>query len=229
MKTKIRNPFLELSKQQYYIWIGSMLIIVMSAMICGRFDWLSVGTSLLGVTMLIFMAKGDVFAQILTIFFCLLYGAVSYTFSYYGEMITYLGMTLPVCLFTLVSWLRHPYKKGEVKVADVTKRSVAAISVLSVIVTIIFYFILEYFNTPNLFFSTISITTSFFAACLAFLRSPYYALAYGANDIVLVILWVLASFEDISYIAMVACFAVFLFNDIYAFFNWKRMKKRQNM
>lgn len=229
MKTKLRNPFSELTKQQYCIWLGSMLVIVLSAVICGTFDPLSVGTSLLGVTMLIFMAKGDVFAQILTIFFCLLYGAVSYTFSYYGEMITYLGMTLPVCLFTLVSWLRHPYKKGEVKVADVTKKSIAVITLFSIVVTVIFYFILEYFNTPNLFFSTVSITTSFFAACLAFLRSPYYALAYGANDIVLVILWVLASFEDISYISMVACFAVFLFNDIYAFFNWRKIKRLQRM
>ena len=229
MKIKIRNPFLELSKQQYCIWIGSMIIIAVSAVIFGAFDWMSVGTSLLGVTMLIFMAKGDVFAQILTIFFCLLYGAVSYTFSYYGEMITYLGMTLPVCIFTLVSWLRHPYKKGEVKIADISKKAVIVITLLSIVVTVIFYFILEYFNTPNLFFSTVSIATSFFAASLAFLRSPYYALAYGANDVVLIILWVLASFEDVSYVAMVACFAVFLFNDVYAFFNWGKMKKLQRM
>jgi nicotinamide riboside transporter PnuC len=75
--------------------------------------------------------------------------------------------------------------------------------------------------------STISITTSFIAAYLTFRRSPYFALAYASNDIVLIVLWVLASFKDISYISVVICFAVFLFNDLYGFYNWQRLEKTQ--
>ena len=82
-------------------------------------------------------------------------------------------------------------------------------------------------NTANLIFSTISITTSFVASYLTFLRSPYYAIGYSANDVVLIILWILASVEDISYLPMVACFIMFLFNDLYGFYNWRRMQKRQ--
>ena len=75
--------------------------------------------------------------------------------------------------------------------------------------------------------STISITTSFIAAYLTFRRSPYFALAYASNDIVLIVLWVLASFKDISYISVVICFVVFLVNDLYGFISWLRMMKRQ--
>ena len=48
----------------------------------------------------------------------MLYGAISFTFAYYGEMITYLGMTAPMAVFALISWLRNPYNgnKAEVKV-----------------------------------------------------------------------------------------------------------------
>ena len=95
------------------------------------------------------------------------------------------------------------------------------------LVTFIFYFILKAFDTANLIVSTISIATSFSASYLMLLRSPFYALAYGMNDVVLIVLWVLASFEDASYIPMVACFVMFLANDIYGFYNWGRMKKRQ--
>ena len=45
------------------------------------------------------------------IVFSLLYGVVSFTFAYYGEMITYLGMTAPMALFALISWMRNPYKR----------------------------------------------------------------------------------------------------------------------
>ena len=98
---------------------------------------------------------------------------------------------------------------------------------LALLVTVLFYFILKVLNTANLFFSTLSITTSFVASYLTFLRSPYYALGYSANDVVLIILWILASVEDISYLPMVACFIMFLFNDLYGFYNWRRMQKRQ--
>ena len=57
-------------------------------------------------------------------------------------------------------------------------------------------YITKKLNTPNLIFSTISVVTSFFAASLTMLRSSYYALGYASNDIVLIILWILASIKD---------------------------------
>lgn len=98
---------------------------------------------------------------------------------------------------------------------------------LSVAVTVVFYYMLKYFNTKNLLPSTISVTTSFIAAYLTCRRSPYFAMAYAANDIVPIVLWVLASVEDVSYISVVVCFAVFLVNDIYGFISWLKMQKRQ--
>ena len=92
---------------------------------------------------------------------------------------------------------------------------------------VIFYFILKYFNTANLVLSTFSVLTSFFAASLTFLRSPYYALGYAANDVVLIILWVLASVENPGYIPMVMCFVVFFVNDVYGYISWKRMAEMQ--
>ena len=97
----------------------------------------------------------------------------------------------------------------------------------TVVVTILFYFILEYFETANIVPGTLSVTTSFIAVYLTFRRSPYFAVAYASNDVVLIILWILASMHDVRYISVVVCFAAFFVNDIYGFVNWKRMKIRQ--
>ena len=75
--------------------------------------------------------------------------------------------------------------------------------------------------------STVSIATRFLAVYLTFRRSPYFALAYAANDVVLIVLWTLAALEDISYISVIICFAMFLVNDLYGYISWKRMEKRQ--
>ena len=88
--------------------------------------------------------------------------------------------------------------------------------------------ILKYFNTANIVPSTLSVTTSFLAVYLTFRRSPYFAVAYATNDIVLIILWILASFSDIRYISVVVCFVSFLLNDIYGFISWQKMKTRQS-
>ena len=98
---------------------------------------------------------------------------------------------------------------------------------LTALVTIGFYFILDHFETANIIPSTLSVTTTFIAVYLTFRRSPYFALAYAANDIVLIILWALAAAEDISYLSVLICFAMFLLNDLYGFTNWKRMEKWQ--
>jgi alpha-L-fucosidase 2 len=73
----------------------------------------------------------------------------------------------------------------------------------------------------------ISVATSFFAAALTFFRNPYYAFGYLLNDVVLIVLWGLACANDISNIVMVACFVMFFANDLYGFYNWMRMQKRQ--
>ena len=101
------------------------------------------------------------------------------------------------------------------------------LAVLAAAVTLLFYFILAYFNTANLLPSTVSVTTSFGAAYLTFRRNPWYAAWYAANDLVLVVLWVLASTVNIMYISVTVCFAAFFANDLYGFINWRRIEARQ--
>ena len=217
------------SKTEIVLWVSSVIFILISFFTFDRTNYLTLTASLIGVTSLIFNAKGNPTGQVLMIIFSLLYGIISYTFAYYGEMITYLGMTMPMAVFALISWLRNPYNgnRAEVKVNSISKAEQILMWILCVIVTVIFYFILKHFDTANIVPSTISVTTSFLAVYLTFRRSPYFALAYASNDIVLIVLWVLASISDIRYVSVVVCFVAFLFNDIYGFANWQKMKKRQ--
>ena len=100
---------------------------------------------------------------------------------------------------------------------------------LTIVVTVVFYFILKHFDTANIIPSTISVTTSFMAVYLTFRRCPTFALAYAANDIVLIVLWILASCMDMRNISVVVCFIAFLLNDVYGYISWQRMKKRQSI
>ncbi len=225
---KIRNPFKQLNRFEWTLWAVSAIMVIAAFLIPEKKDIPSLIASLIGVTALIFVAKGMVLGQALTVAFAVGYGIVSWSQRYYGEMITYLCMSAPMAISAIVSWVKHPYKdSAEVQVGKLSKRTWLFLSLAAAIVTVAFYFILQALGTANLLVSTLSVTTSFFAASLTFLRSPYYALGYSANDVVLIILWVCSAVSDLSYLPMVLCFVMFLLNDLYGFFNWKRMEKRQ--
>lgn len=226
---KILNSFKRLTKFEITLWLASLAAVMLSAL-GGKLSALSVTASMIGVTALIFVARGDVLGQFLTLLFSVLYAVVSFKQRYYGEMITYLGMTAPMAALSAVSWLRHPYKRGEneVRVARLSKKQIVLMAVLTAAVTVLFYFVLRLLKNASLAVSTVSVTTSFLASYLTFCRSYWYALAYAANDIVLIVLWIISSIADPAYISMVICFVMFFFNDIYGFINWQRLYKRQN-
>lgn len=223
---KIINYF---TRAERILWSASACVIIISFLAFDRENFITLMASIIGVTSLIFNAKGNPIGQFLMIIFSVLYGIISYTFSYYGEMATYLGMTAPMALVALISWLRNPYQgnKSEVEVNQISKKEHIFMWILTIFVTLIFYFILEYFHTANILPSTISVTTSFLAVYLTFRRSEYYAIGYAANDIVLIILWILASFQNVSYVSVVVCFMAFFVNDIYGYQSWQKMRKRQ--
>lgn len=222
------NSFRDMTRFECGLWLTSVVGVIVSFALSGGGDILTMIASLIGVTAVIFVAKGYVLGQVLTIVFAVFYGIISFFFRYYGEMITYLCMTAPMALVAVISWLRHPYKGSrEVAVSRLSGRQIAVMIVSAAAVTAAFYFILRALGNANLVFSTISVTTSFFASYLTFLRSPYYAVGYAANDVVLIVLWVLATIESLSYLPMVLCFVLFLMLDVYGFVNWKRMQKRQ--
>lgn len=225
----MNNPLKSLSKKEWCIWFGSLMVVTVSNLIPGDLDVLTLAAALIGVTSLIFAAKGNVWAQILMIAFSILYGIISWRFRYWGEMITYLGMTLPMAIWSTITWAKNPSKENgnEVAIQKLTRKMIVLLALFCVVVTLGFYALLQALHTPNLVFSTISITTSFLAASLTMLRSSYYALGYAANDVVLIVLWVLASMENPGYVPVVVNFCIFLFSDLYGFISWKKRERNQ--
>ncbi len=214
---------------EYALWTLSVTAITVSFFLFDGQSPLAFAASLVGVTSLIFCAKGNPVGQALMVVFGALYGIISFRVAYYGEMVTYLGMTVPMAIVALVTWMTHPYKgnRAQVTISRISKKEWGFAALLTAVITFAFYFVLRAFGTANLIPSTVSVTTSFFAVYLTFRRSPYFALAYAANDVVLLVLWAMIAVHDPSAVAVIICFSAFLVNDLYSFWNWKRMERFQ--
>lgn len=217
------------TRNEIVLWMSSVCLITVSFFLLDRSGYVTLIASLNGVTSLIFNAKGHPFGQLLMVIFSALYGYLSFAQHYYGEMITYLGMTGPMALAACITWIRYPYSgdRAEVAVNRIRKKEFLFMLLLTAAVTLVFYFVLAVFDTAHLLLSTASVTTSFAAVYLTFRRSPLFAIGYAANDVVLVLLWVLASFADRSCLSVAICFAIFFINDLYGYISWRKMQQRQ--
>lgn len=227
---RLNQFFNYFTKFEKILWSVSVILIISTFIFLENNGLLTLIASLVGITALLFNAKGNPTGPFLIIVFSILYGIISFSFAYYGEMITYVGMSLPMAVLSLVTWLKNPYKgkKSEVTVNIVKKKEVLLLILLSIVVAFIFYFILKYFNTANLILSTVSVLTSFIAAYLTFRRSPFFAFAYALNDVVLIAMWILASIKNLGYVSVIICFLIFLVNDSYTFVSWLRLQKKQS-
>ena len=74
----LKNPFKKLNKFELGLWIFSLILVSVSFIVVEQKDVLSLIASLIGVTALIFVAKGMVIGQILTVVFAVFYGIISF-------------------------------------------------------------------------------------------------------------------------------------------------------
>jgi len=224
----MKNPFLELEKNECVLYAISLIAVIGSSFF-GNVSLFSLVSTVTGVTALIFTAKGNVWGQVFSLLFAVFYGLKSYSQRYYGEAIISAVLMIPLAIFSLIAWLKNPFKKGEnvVKIHRLSVKEKTFLVISSVVVFFVFNYVLKLFDTPNLLIASISVLTSYFASFLLVKRNPYYAIAYSLNDIVLIVLWLIACFLDTSNIPVVVCFVMFLFNDLYGFICWKKREKYQ--
>ena len=137
----MNNPIKILSKHDRILWICSLLIVFISNISVPNFDPLTLAAALIGVTSLVFAAKGNVWAQILMIVFSILYGIISFRFRYWGEMITYLAMTMPMAVWSTITWLKNPSKenKNEVQIQKLTSTHIIGLIFYYVKLNVVFF------------------------------------------------------------------------------------------
>lgn len=218
-----------LNKFELLLWLISVFSILILSLLMPKKDYISIISTLFGISSLIFISKGNLLGPIISILFSFFYLIASLNNLYYGEVLICLTMNIPLSVISCWTWFKNRTneKDVEVTVNHLKKREIVFSVILGICIMIVFYFILKRLDTDSLLISTISIFTSFVASYLSIRRSYLYAIFYSLNDIVLIILWTVATFKDLSNLCMVFCFIIFLINDIYGFINWKKLEKSQ--
>ena len=207
---------------------GSIILVSLVAILF-KSDILTTFCSIVSIITALLLAKGKNLGQIFGITITILYSIVSFRNKFYGEVIIYIFMMLPMYIIGIVSWIRHQNKEtNTVDVNKITGTEWCFVSILSIVAFIGIYFLLRYFNTSELIVSSVSVVASLFAIYLQIRRSRFSFYFYIINDIILIVLWgIPVILGNLLVLPMIFNPIINLVNDSYGVYNWKRLEEKQ--
>ncbi len=223
-------------KEYFKSWnkfeIVLVLISIISIIIFGiifKSGITTIACSSISIITAMLQAKGKIESQFFSIIVCLLYSYISYKSKYYGEVIFYIFIMLPMSIGGIISWMKHKSEKtNSVEVNEINKKEWISLIIICIISFIVLYNLLEYFNTSELLVSTFSMIVSLLAVYLLVRRSKYCFIFYLLNDIILIMLWGLPVIAgNFLLIPMVIDPIALLISDTYGSFNWNKIEKEQ--
>ena len=209
---------------------GSTLLIILITVIFNSSPIVAI-TSLVGIYCALFLAKGKVAGQFLGVAIVILYSYVSYQQSFYGEVLIYVFMMLPLYIYGIGSWLKNRDKETKIVIPNrISKKEWIIVISISLLLFVGFYFLLKYLNTYLLILSTLSIMGNLYALYLLARRSRYGFLFYVFDDIVLFIMWLIPVLHG-NFLVFPMMFnpLINLANDIYGWINWAKLEKAKNL
>ena len=211
------------------ILLFGSIIVVSIVGILFKSDLLTISCSIVGIITALLLAKGKNLGQVFGLLITVLYSIVSFKNKYYGEVLIYSLLMLPMYVIGIITWINHKSEKtNSVEINSINKKEWILVSFIFAGVFVGIYYLLKSFNTSELVISTISVLASLFAVYLQIRRSKYSFSFYIVNDIILMFLWGIPVVRG-SYILfpMLLNPTINLVNDIYGFYNWKKTEKIQ--
>lgn len=228
MKKSYSRLFKDWTRFEKILLFGS-IIILSSVQLIFRTDFLVTITSFVGICTALFLAKGKVLGQFLGLITVLLYSYVSFQNYYFGEVLIYVFLMLPLYTIGIISWLKNRNEKTKVVIPNkLAKNEWIIIILISIVLIIGFYQLLKFLNTEQLTLSTLSIIGNLYAIYLLVRRSRIGFLFYIFDDIILIILWMIPVLNgNLSVLPMVFNPLINFANDLYGWFNWAKLEKQE--
>lgn len=189
-------------------------------------ELLSIIVAFLGIFSALNQAKGKVLGQIIGVVLAILYSYMSYNNRYYGEVIIYACMLLPMYVVGIYTWTKNKDKSTEnVKQNDISMKEWIILLIVNVVLFVGLYFLLKYFNTSQLLVSTLSMNINLSATYLLVRRCKYSFVFYLLNAFILLFLWGLPVLDgDYKLLPMVFDALLLIANNIYGTIKWMKQK-----
>lgn len=226
----IKNYFKDWNTfEKTYVILSFMLIIATNILANG-----TIITTLYNICYIagaILAAKGKVENYIFWFVGVFIYSIISFNQHYYGEIIINIVISLPLMIIGIIDWLKHKDDvNNSIVINNLSIKEISIVLLSQFIMFFGYYYLLKFFNTEELIISSLSIVASVLAMYFEARRSELCYYSYLTNDVIILSLWLIPVIKgNTMLLSVVICPTLLFINDIYGVYNWKRLKKIQNV
>ena len=211
-----------------FLCLTTLASILTFALVKNR-NWLAFSCSIVGIVSMFSFSKGFVIAPILGVIYDAFYIAVAATQRFWGEVIIFAGIMLPVELASIFNWFKNKNKDNSALVTSnkISKKEWFILGSVIIASTVGLFFVLQALGTNQLVINTLSLAANGAGVYLMFRRNKYYSLAYCIDDLVSIVLWAMAvATAGVQFLPSLVCMISFALIDFYGFVVWTKKDKQ---
>ena len=214
-----------------FIVMGMILPVVLGVVFGAH--WLEIISAVLIIVSNFLLAKAKVEGYVLYVASMILYAYIATQFALYGEMVYSILVSTPLAVYGLVKAIRNKRKDkemGQVIVINKIKRNEILIALsATVVIGIVFFFILQAFNTVFIVVSVLSLSVSIIGEYFIARRSRIGMFGFFLSDVFTITLWImlLVINGEMNAVPLVATYGMLLINDVYGLVEWRKVGEAQ--
>ena len=232
LKIKLQSIFSSYKWYEILFYFIGVFAIILVSIFC-KSSILTIFLSILGLTYVFLVSKKFKFAIIFGVVYTTLYVVQSAFYKNWGEFIINLCVVLPILIVSMISWfLKNDKRSLKVQSKKISFKEILILLLVSAVVSVGFYFVLQYFNTPNLIVATLSLFITILGNYLLMRQSPLMFYAYILNNIVVILIWLLPVLQGeknaIETLPMLIVFSFYLIFNILGAINWHKKENVKN-
>ncbi|MBE6493325.1 MAG: nicotinamide mononucleotide transporter [Methanosphaera stadtmanae] len=204
------------------VWLIIAVFSVFILSLYSNNNMISIIAAITGIISVICSGKGKLSGFGFGVINAIVYAYIAYNTRYYGEMLLNLFYYLPLQFYGFYIWSQHinPQTKEVIK-TSMNKQNRLIVLIIAIVTTIIYGVILSNFGDSYPFLDSFCSVLSVITMILAIKRfMEQWILWIGVNSS-RILLWILASLNNINNIAILLMSIVYLINSIIMFIKWK--------
>ncbi|MFI8711041.1 nicotinamide riboside transporter PnuC [Brevibacillus brevis] len=212
------------------IWLISFTLVTLYLYFALDDTFIGLIASLTGMLSVVLVAKGKTWSYYPGIINVVLYAFVAYGQKYYGEVMLNLLYFLPMQFVGLYLWRKNrvsEVKQNDVKIAILSNRARIWWTILSIIATIAYGFVLKQMGGALPFVDSLTAVLSVIAMLFMVKRLVEQWVVWIIIDLFTIYMWLAAFLKDGSDISMLVMWSAYLVNAIYGLMNWVRQYRKQ--
>lgn len=204
------------------IWLSIATLTVLGISLYWKDSLISIAAAITGILCVILTGKGKLSSFWFGTINTFLYAIIAWNAKYWGEVMLNLLYYVPMNFIGIIVWSKYMDKETEevIKKKLSFKNSITTY-LLTIIVTIIYGFILKSLKGTLPFVDAMSTVFSVFAQILCTKRYVEQWVLWIVVDVITVMMWIYAFINGTGDFATILMWSVYLINAIIMFIKWK--------